>query len=55
MAVETTRWGVLYCPKTGISNTRKRWEKIEAVLKERGIQFKGRPTKAQLIAALSEE
>ena len=39
MAVETTRWGVLYCPKTGISNTRKRWEKIEAVLKERGVSY----------------
>ena len=37
--VETTRWGVLYCPKTGINNKRKRWEKIETVLKERGVVF----------------
>lgn len=39
MAVEITRWGILYCPKTGLSNTRKRWEKIETVLKERGIVY----------------
>jgi len=39
MTVETSRWGVLYCPKTGISNKRKRWEKIEAVLNGRGVEF----------------
>ena len=39
MAVESSRWGILYCPKAGISNKRKRWEKIEAVLKERGVQY----------------
>ncbi len=33
------RWGVLYCPKTGISNKRKRWEKIEQVLKEHGVLY----------------
>jgi YegS/Rv2252/BmrU family lipid kinase len=38
-AEQNTRWGLLYCPKTGISNKRKRWEKIEAVLKERGVQY----------------
>ena len=30
---------MLYCPKTGINNKRKRWEKIETVLKERGVVF----------------
>ena len=39
MAVETTRWGLLYCPKTGITNKRKRWEKIETVLRERGVEY----------------
>ena len=39
MAVETTTWGVLYCPKTGIGSKLKRWEKIEAVLKERGLVY----------------
>ena len=39
MAVETTRWGVLYCPKAGITNKQKRWEKIEALLKAHGIVY----------------
>ena len=39
MAIETTRWGVLYCPKAGISNKRKRWEKIQAVLNERHVVY----------------
>ena len=39
MAVETTRWGILYCPKTGFSSSQKRWEKIEAALRERGVVY----------------
>lgn len=39
MAVETTRWGVLYCPKAGFGNKQKRWERIETVLKARGVNF----------------
>ena len=39
MAVETTRWGILYCPKTGFSNPRKRWEKIQKVLDERHVLY----------------
>jgi len=39
MAVETTTWGVLYCPKTGIGSKQKRWEMIETVLKERGLVY----------------
>ena len=40
MAVEMTRWGILYCPRTGvISSTRKRWEKIQKILDERGVQY----------------
>ena len=39
MAVETTRWGVLYCPKTGIFNSRKRWEKIQKALDERHVLY----------------
>ena len=35
----TTRWGVLYCPKTGISNKQKRWEKIETALKSKGVEY----------------
>lgn len=36
---QNNRWGILYCPKTGISSPRKRWEKIESVLKERGVVY----------------
>ena len=39
MAVETTKWGILYCPKTGISNKRKRWQKIQKVLDDRGVAY----------------
>ena len=39
MAVESTRWGILYCPKTGICNPRKRWEKIRKALDERKVQY----------------
>jgi len=39
MAVETTRWGILYCPKTGVSNKRKRWEKIKPLLDAKGVMY----------------
>ena len=37
--VETTRWGILYCPKSGFSSSQKRWNKIEAALREHGIVY----------------
>lgn len=39
MAVETTRWGILYCPKAGISNKKKRWERLQQVLDERHVDY----------------
>ena len=39
MAVEPTRWAILYCPKAGISNKRKRWEKIQKVLDEHKVEY----------------
>ena len=40
MAVESIRWGILYCPKTGfLTSPRKRWEKISAVLDARKVQY----------------
>ena len=39
MAVETGKWGILYCPKAGATNKRKRWEKIQKVLDERGVNY----------------
>ena len=39
MAVEPIRWAILYCPKAGISNKRKRWEKIQKVLDEHKVEY----------------
>ena len=39
MAVETGKWGILYCPKAGVTNKRKRWEKIQKVLDERKVNY----------------
>jgi diacylglycerol kinase family enzyme len=39
MAVETGKWGIVYCPKAGITNKRKRWEKIQKVLDERQVNY----------------
>lgn len=39
MSVENTRWGILYCPKNGFTNPKKRWEKIENCLHEHNIEF----------------
>lgn len=36
---DTNRWGILYCPKTGFCNPRKRWEKISEVLHARQVQY----------------
>lgn len=40
MAVESTRWGILYCPKGGLmSNSKKRWLKIEKSLRRNHVTF----------------
>ena len=40
MAVDTSRWGVLYCPRqTFGGGTRKHREKVEAVLTGRGVNY----------------
>lgn len=39
MAVETTRWGFLYCPKAGLQNPKKRWDKIALELDRQGIAY----------------
>jgi diacylglycerol kinase family enzyme len=39
MNKETTKWGVLYCPRTGFCNKQKRWEKIAAVLQAHGVDY----------------
>ena len=37
--METEKWGILYCPKAGITNKRKRWEKIQRVLDARNVDY----------------
>lgn len=39
MAIENTRWGILYCPKKGIRADRKRWEKVQRALDLRKVQY----------------
>lgn len=39
MAVVNTRWGILYCPKNGLTNPKKRWIKIENCLREHKVDF----------------
>ena len=36
---ESTRWGIIYSPKSGVLNTHKRWEKIRNYLNERGVEY----------------
>ena len=36
---QTTKWGIIYCPKKGRRTQRKRWRKIEHALKDEGIDF----------------
>ena len=40
MAVDTSRWGVLYCPRqTFGGGTRKHREKLETMLSQRGVEY----------------
>ena len=39
MAVESKRWGILYCPRTGFTSPRKRWERISHALDVRKVEY----------------
>ncbi|MBO5185757.1 MAG: lipid kinase [Prevotella sp.] len=39
MAIEASRWGILYCPKKGINRKHKQWEKVRRALDERGVLY----------------
>lgn len=39
MAVEETRWGIVYCPRGGIKNKQKRWERLQRELDSRGVLY----------------
>lgn len=36
---DDTRWGVLYCPKHGLTGPARRWKKVEKYLKQFGIRY----------------
>ena len=39
-AMEENRWGILYCPKSGVlTSPQKRWEKVEKCLQAEGISY----------------
>lgn len=38
--VDEKKWGIVHCPKGGIfGNSRKKWERVERILKERNIDY----------------
>lgn len=39
MAVLNTQWGILYCPKHGLTNSKKKWLRIENCLREHNINY----------------
>ena len=39
MAVEETRWGIVYCPRGSRKNKRKRWERLQRELDARGVLY----------------
>ena len=38
MAANENKWGLLYCPRGGWRSN-KRWEKIEKVLRQQGVDY----------------
>ncbi|MCR5680773.1 MAG: lipid kinase [Prevotella sp.] len=38
-ATDTQRWGILYCPRNGIRSKRKRWERLQKELDQRGVHY----------------
>lgn len=36
---EQTRWGILYCPKHGLTSPSRRWNKIEKYLRANGVDY----------------
>lgn len=39
MSVLNTQWGILYCPKHGLANSKKKWLRIENCLREHKIDY----------------
>lgn len=39
MAIDTARWGILYCPKGGIGRRQRQWERIQKELDEHNVEY----------------
>ncbi len=39
MFMEDSRWGIIYCPKQGVSRSQRRWERIQALLNENNVAY----------------
>ena len=37
--MESSPWGIIYCPKQGVRRTHKRWERIKELLDAEGVEF----------------
>ena len=37
--MEDNRWGIIYCPKQGVSRSQRRWEHIQALLNEHHVAY----------------
>lgn len=37
--MESSRWGIIYCPKQGVRRTHKRWEHIKRLLDEQQVAY----------------
>ena len=39
MNANQSKWGIVFCPKSGAFRPHKKWEKVEKCLRERGIEY----------------
>ena len=39
MPVDSRKWGIVYCPKSGSFRPHSKWEKVERCLKEKGVEY----------------
>lgn len=58
MAIESNRWGIIYCPKESVRRTHKYWENIKKYLDEKEVlydfvQSEGRDSVERLAAMLT--
>ncbi len=59
MAVEASRWGIIYCPKEGITSTHKQWQAICRYLNEKRVEYdfvqsEGKESVERLAAMLAQ-